>query len=177
VLLGLGLTQVDVVVVLFLIGWLFALAQREQKPLEERWAFNATQVVLVLATMIALGCLAFAVHQGLVVQPDMQVRGMGSGNGFLRWYQDRTQGALPHVRVVSIPLWIYKGLMLAWALWLATALLRWLRWGFGAFRTGGAWKRASRDRKTALEDSTADKAAPDASAAQASEPQPDAGDS
>jgi hypothetical protein len=37
-------------------------------------------------------------------------------------------------------LWIYKGLMLAWALWLASALLGWLRAGFASFRKGGVWR-------------------------------------
>jgi len=30
--------------------------------------------------------------------------------------------------------------MLAWALWLATALLRWVRQGWQAFGTGGLWR-------------------------------------
>jgi hypothetical protein len=32
--------------------------------------------------------------------------------------------------------------MLGWALWLAASLIRWLRWGFRAFRTGGTWMAA-----------------------------------
>jgi len=31
--------------------------------------------------------------------------------------------------VISVPLLVYRLAMLAWALWLALALLRWLRWG------------------------------------------------
>jgi hypothetical protein len=39
-----------------------------------------------------------------------------------------------------VPLWVYRFLILAWALWLAFALLRWLRWGWDSFTTGGLWK-------------------------------------
>jgi hypothetical protein len=140
VLLGLGLTQVEVALVLFVVGWLFALAYRERhRPTDGLW-FNLTQVMLVMLTLVALSCLAQAVHQGLVVQPDMQVEGMDSSNGMLRWYTDHTSGAIPGVQVWSLPLWIYKGLMLLWSLWLASSLLRWLRWGFRAFRSGGTFQ-------------------------------------
>jgi hypothetical protein len=30
--------------------------------------------------------------------------------------------------------------MLAWALWLALALLRWLRWGWESLTAGGGWR-------------------------------------
>jgi hypothetical protein len=30
--------------------------------------------------------------------------------------------------------------MLAWALWLAQALLRWLRWGWQCFTAGELWR-------------------------------------
>jgi hypothetical protein len=139
-LLGLGLTQVDVTIVLIITGWLFALALRERHALPGRWAFNIGQILLVGLTLVALSSLGDAVHSGLVVQPDMQVRGVNSSNQLLHWYTDRTGGAIPAVSVWSAPLWIYKALMLFWALWLASSLLRWLRWGWSAFRSGGAWR-------------------------------------
>jgi hypothetical protein len=81
--------------------------------------------------------LAYAVHQGLLVSPDMQVQGMLSSHNFVQWYADRTPGDLPHVTVWTAPVWIYKALMLLWALWLAIGLIQWLRWGWAAFRKGG----------------------------------------
>ena len=38
-----------------------------------------------------------------------------------------------------MPLWIYRLLMLLWALWLAISVLGWLRWGWGALNVGGIW--------------------------------------
>jgi hypothetical protein len=146
-LLGLGLTQVEAWVSLLIVGWLFALAYRERHRPGEGWVFNLAQVALVVLTFSALICLAHAVHQGLVVQPDMQVQGQGSSNGLLQWYTDRTSGAVPTVHVWSLPLWVYRGLMLLWALWLAASLLRWLRWGWSAFRAGGGgWQSAPHKR-------------------------------
>lgn len=36
--------------------------------------------------------------------------------------------------------WFHRGLMLAWALWLAFALLNWLRWGWTVFARDGLWR-------------------------------------
>jgi hypothetical protein len=71
----------------------------------------------------------------------MQVMGNGSGPWSLHWFTDRTSAALPKAWVVSVPVLVYRGAMLAWALWSALALLGWLRWGWGAFSQGGVWKK------------------------------------
>jgi hypothetical protein len=139
-LLGLGLTQVEAPVALIVVGWLFAIAYRERRWPDHPTLFNLTQVALVGLTLTALGCLAYAVHSGLVVQPSMQVEGMGSSDQLLRWYADRSGGAFPEVSVWSAPLWIYKALMLLWALWLAALVIRWLRWSLFALRSGGGWQ-------------------------------------
>jgi hypothetical protein len=41
--------------------------------------------------------------------------------------------------VLSAPVWLYRALMLAWALWLATSLLKWVAWAWRCFSEGGAW--------------------------------------
>ena len=139
-LLGLGLTQVEAPVALIVVGWLFALAYRERHPASHPTVFNALQVLLVGLSVLALVCLGYAVHRGLVVQPNMQVEGMGSIDPLLRWFADRTPGALPDVTIWSLPIWTYKAVMLLWALWLAGSILRWLRWGFTALRSGGGYR-------------------------------------
>jgi hypothetical protein len=105
-----------------------------------RWRFNLTQLGLAALSLAALGALLDAVRQGLLGVPDMQVAGNGSGAYLLRWYQDRADPELPRAWVATAPLWVYRGLMLAWALWLAFALLGWLRWGWDCLRTGGLWR-------------------------------------
>ncbi|MFI5308752.1 MAG: hypothetical protein ACHQ53_15450, partial [Polyangiales bacterium] len=142
VLLGLGLTQVPSVAALCVVGWFFAVAYRERMPEQSRWVHNIDQILLALLTLAMLGVLYDAVHAGLLVNPDMQVAGAGSSGGELRWYADRIASALPRPTVYSVPLWIWRVLMLLWALWLAASLLRWLTWAFGCARKGGLWKKA-----------------------------------
>jgi hypothetical protein len=62
----------------------------------------------------------------------------------LGWFIDRTSGVTPTVGAVSVSLWFYKAAMLAWALWLSFALLRWLRGAWRAFNYGGLWRRPAR---------------------------------
>ncbi len=70
----------------------------------------------------------------------MQIGGNGSSGYDLRWFEDRA-GAVPSdAWVLSVPLTVYRLLMLAWALWIAFALLRWLRWSWDAFSSGGYWR-------------------------------------
>jgi hypothetical protein len=70
----------------------------------------------------------------------MQIAGNDSTASMLQWYQDRTGGPLPRPAALSAPLWAYRLAMLRWALWLAQALLGWLRWGWRCFTEGGAWR-------------------------------------
>jgi hypothetical protein len=98
-------------------------------------------VGLAFLTFFALGALFFAVQEGLMGYPEMRVAGNGSSSHLLRWYQDRTGPVLPQSWVFSLPLFAYRFAMLAWALWLAFALIRWLRWGWECFSTNGLWRK------------------------------------
>lgn len=139
-LLGVGLGLSEVWVGLVVAGWLFALGLRQRQPAELKpWRFNLTQIGLVLLTLAALAALLGAVQQGLLGRPDMQIMGNGSYGNHLLWYQDRGGPGLPEVAVVSVPMWIYRGLMLGWSLWLALRLLDWLRWGWHCFAQPQLW--------------------------------------
>jgi hypothetical protein len=142
-LLFVGLSQVDAVAAAFFVGWLLALGYRSRDEGEGppwQW-FNLRQIVLVAWTVAALVILATSLHQGLLGAPEMQVTGNGSSSSLLRWFTDRSPAALPTVHVVSVPLLVYRVAMLAWALWIVLSLLSWLRWGWGSFVRGGAWKK------------------------------------
>jgi hypothetical protein len=145
-LLGLGLSQVSVAAAAIVVGWFLALGWRGRRGQEvaSDGAFDAVQVLLAVWTVVALALLVWSIEQGLLGHPDMQVAGNGSTREALRWFQDRTEGALPRPWVVSVPLLVYRGAMLAWALWLAGALLGWLRWGFRCVAAGGFWRRRPR---------------------------------
>jgi hypothetical protein len=140
-LLGLGLTQVPLWAGALVACWLLALAWRGERGMavRGRW-FDLVQLTLVLWTLAALAVLLYSIQQGLLGLPEMQVAGNRSSAHELRWYQDRANATLPQPWLLSIPLLAYRAVMLAWALWLATALLRWLRWGWAQFSSGELWR-------------------------------------
>lgn len=141
-LLALGLSQVPIPAIGFVFGWLLFLGWREkQHDLTSGW-FNLRQLALVGVTGIALIILGASVYEGLLGLPEMQVQGNGSTALHLRWFLDRTDSTFPTAWVFSVPMLVYRGAMLAWSLWMALALLAWLKWGWKAFAHGGLWKRA-----------------------------------
>ncbi|MFT3712905.1 MAG: hypothetical protein QM817_35080 [Archangium sp.] len=140
VLLALGLSQVPIPAIGFVFAWLLFLGWREKSDnLSSGW-FNLRQLAIVGVTGIALIILGTSVYEGLLGDPEMQVSGNGSSAGLLRWFQDRTSASLPTATVISVPMLVYRGAMLAWSLWMALSLLNWLKWGWKAFSTGGLWK-------------------------------------
>ena len=142
ILLGVGLTQVSVASAALVVLWLLAIGWRGAAGARVRpwWAFDLLQLALVVATGLALLALFEAVQRGLLGQPEMQIAGNASTLTALRWTADRVPGALPRPLVLSVPLLVYRLAMLAWALWLATALLTWVRQGWQALGTGGLWR-------------------------------------
>lgn len=139
-LLSLGLTQVPIPVAAFIALWLILLGWRGKNPLKTDWQFNLMQAVIVIVTLSALGCLFGSITHGLLGSPDMQISGNGSGSRTLMWYQDRSAAVLPSAWIFSVPLMVYRAAMLCWALWLASSLLGWLKWGWGRFGEGGLWR-------------------------------------
>jgi hypothetical protein len=52
---------------------------------------------------------------------------------------------LPQASAYTVPMWGYKLLILAWALWLSFALLRWLPWVWHGFSKDGFWRTQEDD--------------------------------
>lgn len=141
-LLGLGLTQADIWSSILIVGWLLALGVRSRYSFPPGWlVYNGVQLLLVAWTFEALSGLYSAVKKGLLGIPVMQIAGNSSTDHVLRWTQDRIGSLLPQPWVLSVPLMAYRLLMLLWALWLAFAVLSWLRWGWQSFSTGGLWRK------------------------------------
>ncbi len=141
-LLGLGLTQIPAALALLIVGWLVALGLRERQAMPGGWfTFDMIQIGLVVWTVAALVALFTAVEAGLLGQPDMQIEGNDSTFMALHWTQDHIGEGLPQPWVFSLPVWGYRLLMLAWSLWLALALLGWLKWGWRALSKEGAWRK------------------------------------
>ncbi|MGH8171735.1 MAG: hypothetical protein ACREPX_01230, partial [Rhodanobacteraceae bacterium] len=145
ILLGIGFSTFSWLALLAVVAWLFALDWRARSAAPVRaLAFNAMQIGLAALTVVALLCLVGAIPQGLLGTPDMHVAGNGSSAQSLQWFVDRSTDALPQGGAISVPMWVYKLAMLAWALWLANAVIGWLRYGFAAWTRDGYWRRVPR---------------------------------
>ena len=143
-LVGLGLSTFSWGVLLMFAVWVFAFDWRRRWTAEVApWVFNGTQIALAFLTVVALGSLLAAIPNGLLGSPDMDVTGAGSHSGHLEWFHDRIDEALPQPVAISISIWFYKAAMLAWALWLSFAVVRWVRWAWEAFGARRLWQRTS----------------------------------
>jgi hypothetical protein len=70
----------------------------------------------------------------------MGIEGNYSYGNHLQWFLDKTNGLLPKVSVVSISTIFYKGIMLAWVIWLSFAFLSWIKWAWHALGQQGYWR-------------------------------------
>ncbi len=145
-LLGIGVATTQWPLLLVILGWFVLLWQRpawaeSAWAREGRWRYNLLQLLCLALTLLMLLSLLAAVALGLVFgEPQMQIAGNGSTAFALSWYQDRVAETLPATWVLSLPMLVYRLLILAWSLWLSFALIRWLRWGWARLMSGGFWK-------------------------------------
>ncbi|MEW6076353.1 MAG: hypothetical protein AB1724_00930 [Thermodesulfobacteriota bacterium] len=140
-LLALGLTQASLLIALPVAAWFLAMGYRKRAP--DRlpgFVFNLTQIALAGLSVAAMSALLFGIKQGLLGYPDMQIAGNGSGNYLLNWYQDISGDVLPRAWVFSLPIIVYRILILLWALWLALAVVTWLKWAWECYSAGGLWR-------------------------------------
>lgn len=148
ILLLLGLTQTSVWEAGFVVAWLLFIGKcRTGFAPERAVAYDLRQLLMGLLTLVALAILIDGVHQGLLGYPRMHITGHGSSYSWLSWYQDRTDGLMPKAHVLSVPILVYHLVMLAWALWLAASLIRWMKWEWQALSANGLWKPLIAKRK------------------------------
>ncbi len=143
VLLGLGLSTTSLFTPLLMVAMFAALSWRGKlAELPSPTHFKLLQLGLCLLSALAIVTLIAAVPISLLSSPDMHIVGNGSSTYQLNWYQDEVTGTLPSPWVLSLPLWGYKLIMLAWSIWLASALLRWLPWMWQQLNHQQLWPEA-----------------------------------
>ena len=104
-----------------------------------RRKFKVLQAALIVLSLAAVLGLVLAIPYGLLASPDMRIAGTGQYFGSLSWFTDQSANQLPSAWVLSVSPWWYKTAMLAWALWLAFALTRWLPFAWRALNVGAFW--------------------------------------
>jgi hypothetical protein len=140
-LLGLGFSTFSWAALTLVAAWLLVAGSRQRWPRNVSWwRYDLVQLFVAAVTIAALAAIVMAVPAGLLGTPDMHIAGNGSWGNSLRWFADRSDSLLPDANVVSLPIWVYKLLVLAWALWLSFALLRWLPWVWSCLVSQGLWR-------------------------------------
>lgn len=144
-LLGLGLSQAGLVANGVIVCWFLVLGLKKKylSNLLDKGYYNLIQLGIIGFTVVSFGFLLYAIQVGLLGHPDMIIEGNNSTNYILKWYQDRVVSTiLPQPFIFSVPIIVYRGIMLAWALWLSFSLLKWLKWGWQeCFAAGDIWKK------------------------------------
>ena len=144
-LLGIGMSMSNLFSCLLVVGWLIAVQWRIRLKADKgKYAFNLIQVGLGFLTVSALIALVWAISQGLLGHPDMNIRGNGSNGSLLRWYQDVSGQMLPQGWLFSIPMLAYRLAMLAWALWISVTLLGLLKWAWKIINEPMLWDSSPR---------------------------------
>lgn len=65
---------------------------------------------------------------------------MLSNRNLVKWYAESTPGEVSDFTLWNTPVWIYKGLLLVWAVWLAMAFVHWLRFAWSVYRNTGHFR-------------------------------------
>ncbi len=146
-LLGLGFSTFNWPVLGVVVVWLIGVGARDKWRFDGVWwRYNLQQAGVIAFTVIALASLVVSLPLGLLGTPDMHITGNGSYGNYLSWFADRSESVLPTVAAYSVPMWIYKALLLVWALWLSFALLRWLPWVWQCFARDGFFRSRRHDQ-------------------------------
>lgn len=141
-LLGVGVSTTSIMIMLPIVIWIFTLRFREIRGDNlVGWRRNLTQIAIVLLTITALSTIVGAVSVGLLGNPEMMITGNHSYNYYLNWYSDKIASTLPQPTVVSLSIWYYRALMLIWSIWIAFALIKWLKWSWSVFSQGDMWSK------------------------------------
>ena len=151
-LLVLGFSTFSWITLFIITLWLLTIDWRVRSESCSGWSagkFNAMQAGIVILTIVMLLRLIDTVPEGLLGAPDMGIYGYGSHGNNLAWFVDRididkidrSKALLPVTTAFSLPIWLYRALMLAWTLWFANILIRWLNRGLSAWIKNGYWKK------------------------------------
>jgi len=140
-LLAAGLSLSNMGATLLVAAWLLLLAIRPRwlESISSAATRNLVQILTGSLTVITVLALIYSVPEALLSTPDMHIEGNGSSADFFKWFTDHSGELPPAPWIISLPMWLYRAAMLGWSLWLAFALIRWVRAAWEGFRSPVAW--------------------------------------
>lgn len=135
-----GLTQVSLFSALVVIVWFFLFSWRGTVPWEGRpFLRNLFQLFLIGLTIAFFVIMISLLNEGLLGSPRMFIIGNYSNSKILQWTDPRCVLQLPQPGCITVSIWWYRLLMLLWALWLASSMVRWLPWAWKQFSRGAVF--------------------------------------
>jgi hypothetical protein len=144
IILGLGLSLNNWTVLMMIVLWFGAISASQYRSNKLSVSqYNTIQAGLYIWSVITVISLIAVVPMSLLGSPSMGIDGNNSTDYYLKWFADQSQGMLPEISVFSVPIWIYKALMLVWVIWLSFALINWIKWVWKKLGEQGYWKKAS----------------------------------
>lgn len=156
-ILGFGLSLNNWSVLMLVVVWFASLTASSYRSKNmSRVKFNFSQVLLYGLSIITLFTLISVIPTSLLSSPDMGITGNYSYGNHLQWFADKSTGALPEIFVISIPMLFYKGLMLAWVIWLSFNSLSWIKWAWKKLGEQGYWRAMEKAKVDAKENTKAD---------------------
>ncbi len=143
-LLGLGLSLYSWWTFSAMVFW-FAMLKLSQLRSAEMNAdkYNLSQLSLYLLSIVTLYKLVISIPATLLGSPEMGIKGYFSKSHYLQWFSDKSTGLTPHIEVFNVSIYIYKGIMLLWVLWLSFALINWCKWAWQCLGRQGYWRKVT----------------------------------
>lgn len=119
-------------------------------------AWNGFQFLLMLLGVLSSFILMSGVYSGLLGVPNMMVVGNGSNANLLNWYSDRSMheasvGMSAHfdAGAVLAPIWVWRIIMLGWAIWIAATVAKRIPKMWAVLTLGGFWRRSEKPKASA----------------------------
>jgi len=108
--------------------WLALLAWRSESKVSNRWSVIASQLAIVIASILALWACWNCLSSGLHRPPDMLIANGGVSATDLIWSVQRSAGSPPQAWLISVPRALWQAIFVAWIGLASLILLRRRGW-------------------------------------------------
>ena len=157
-ILGIGLSLNSWGVLMLIVFWFGAITASKHRPEKLNASlYNTSQTLLYVVSVIAILSLVIAIPSSLLGNPDMGIIGNDSYGNNLRWFSDQSSGLLPSITVFSLPILVYKGVMLLWVMWLCFSILGWIKWAWRILGQRGYWQQEPSKKRLPIKPSATDR--------------------
>ena len=141
VILAAGASLVDLKMLVYVGIWFLAIwfKSRTKEEITRPWLYRLGQLVLSGITLLVLYVLVSTIVAALTNDPNMYIVSTDHNNTWFTWFSDEIDSTVPSPWILSVPMWVYFVLILAWVMWLVFTLLQWMRTWWESLKTPVLW--------------------------------------